>query len=934
MGQANLVAKFILQADASDLIATAGQAEAAYAKLGQSIRQGVVAQEVEGLKAAESLGLGLRAMGQGAKDAGVNVAALERLLGSMGIQAGLAREQIKILREGIQALPGAIAAHPLAAAVIATTAALVAGLVMWDRYDTAERAALGTAQSLGNEFNLGREDIAKYGEQIAATAQSSERAGLDMEKAFLSAGLSPKLWSDAAEASRRLANAMGTDVATAARKLGEAMKDPAGAGEELLKSYNALDGAGKQQIDTLVAQGNQLDAAALVLDKIKASQQGVIDTTSTMKHWWEDLGDAIGNAVFNLGKWLEKQGEVIAPVTDFGPANLNRGSIIDQSGKRVSLEGEPQTPDFGTVDITPAANYMSQADRNKASLEALALMQKYGGLQQQLTGFDNDRAQALNELNKNALTSTQYQQVLQVIDLKEAQARKAYRDALLNLNETEKQRQELIKSAIVEGAKMVETSAIEAEWQGKLAAAADGTILAKQQLNDQYQIHKALAPLTIAYDKAEGAQKAILKGDIDAVTASMQKQLTAQHALAAANDVHSAVGALSGNSFGTLDVGALKAQFAEAAKAAAEWREEHIANLKAGNIYTQEAADEIEAAFREKVSKAFTDAVSAIHAGIASLTYHAGAAGLALMYDQDKKAAADWRTKTLLELGTVAGGVEKYGATVDLIFNDMVAKAYDDDLARRTDWAAGVERAFNAMSKDTADWAKTSEDLVKASGAEIEKTFEDAAASGKLSTADLQQFVIKKLFELLWQISGLQGAFNTIFKTLFSGLGNVLGSFGLPGFTAPVGHQGLLIGEPANDNRVVSPLVFANAPRAHQGMRLGADEVPVIAKKGERILSIQETEAYDHLTTQPIVIQLPASAAAGGAPVIHFNVENRHSTAQVEQGPARRNADGSFDIGMIVREIDRHQAEMNHNGGSMLVRSLESTHHIRRGGLG
>jgi hypothetical protein len=36
---------------------------------------------------------------------------------------------------------------------------------------------------------------------------------------------------------------------------------------------------------------------------------------------------------------------------------------------------------------------------------------------------------------------------------------------------------------------------------------------------------------------------------------------------------------------------------------------------------------------------------------------------------------------------------------------------------------------------------------------------------------------------------------------------------------------------------------FANAPRAHMGLRV--DEVPIIAQRGERVLNQRETAAYE-----------------------------------------------------------------------------------------
>lgn len=57
-------------------------------------------------------------------------------------------------------------------------------------------------------------------------------------------------------------------------------------------------------------------------------------------------------------------------------------------------------------------------------------------------------------------------------------------------------------------------------------------------------------------------------------------------------------------------------------------------------------------------------------------------------------------------------------------------------------------------------------------------------------------------------------------------------------------HQGGLVGE-AGPSRLVSPMLFANAPRALGGIDLSSGEVPIIAHRGERVLNPAQTAAYN-----------------------------------------------------------------------------------------
>jgi len=67
-------------------------------------------------------------------------------------------------------------------------------------------------------------------------------------------------------------------------------------------------------------------------------------------------------------------------------------------------------------------------------------------------------------------------------------------------------------------------------------------------------------------------------------------------------------------------------------------------------------------------------------------------------------------------------------------------------------------------------------------------------------------------------------------------IGGWIGSF-MQSFA--VAHTGGIVGQPTGQARVVSPLLFANAPRYHTGGLPGLmpGEVPIIAQKGEEILS-------------------------------------------------------------------------------------------------
>lgn len=96
-------------------------------------------------------------------------------------------------------------------------------------------------------------------------------------------------------------------------------------------------------------------------------------------------------------------------------------------------------------------------------------------------------------------------------------------------------------------------------------------------------------------------------------------------------------------------------------------------------------------------------------------------------------------------------------------------------------------------------------------------------------------------------------------------------------------HGGGVTGEGGGGSRSLPAWLFATAPRAHGGMMLGPDEVPIVAKRGERVLSPEETRAYGSRGAVTIT-HAPTYNISGIADV-------RMLQAVVEASSAKANAD-------------------------------------------
>ena len=68
---------------------------------------------------------------------------------------------------------------------------------------------------------------------------------------------------------------------------------------------------------------------------------------------------------------------------------------------------------------------------------------------------------------------------------------------------------------------------------------------------------------------------------------------------------------------------------------------------------------------------------------------------------------------------------------------------------------------------------------------------------------------------------------------------------GVGSFVSSIFHDGGIVGDGAISRRSVPSQIFIGAPRFHSGGIIGPDEVPIIAQRGERVLSRKENKAYE-----------------------------------------------------------------------------------------
>ncbi|MBB65524.1 MAG: hypothetical protein CMO81_10725 [Waddliaceae bacterium] len=273
------------------------------------------------------------------------------------------------------------------------------------------------------------------------------------------------------------------------------------------------------------------------------------------------------------------------------------------------------------------------------------------------------------------------------------------------------------------------------------------------------------------------------------------------------------------------------------------------------------------------------------------------------------KRAGEWRGEALTGLDATKTGYADFAAQVDAVYNDMIAKARDEDLQNSKKWEDGIKRGLQSVIDEADDMASKAERGVTSMFKSMEDVLVSFVTTGKLDFKSMADSIIADMVRMQIQSS--------ITKPLAGALGGFLGDIAGSIFGAPAGtgtastataHTGGVIGSDTLRMRSVSPAVFANAPRFHTGGIVG-NEVPIIAKQGEAVFT-------------PGQMKLLGGALQSKPNVnVSVRVENNASNAQARADVSRDSA-GNMDLKIIIEEVEGNLSR-NIGRGEGLAPTLE-----------
>lgn len=221
-------------------------------------------------------------------------------------------------------------------------------------------------------------------------------------------------------------------------------------------------------------------------------------------------------------------------------------------------------------------------------------------------------------------------------------------------------------------------------------------------------------------------------------------------------------------------------------------------------------------------------------------------------YEADVAAAEAWRDKALASLAKTKEGYGAFAADVETIFQEKMAKAYEADLRRRDDWAAGAERAQLKLKEDMLSWADVSEDIVTNWAKSGEDAFVSFATRGKAEIGDFVDFAAEQFARLAYQ-QLIQPGLDTLFNSILSG---VTGATGIK-----LGGAGAGVGAALSTNHTGSPGVMRSYSLAGYGDKMRTNERLTMMRKGEEIMTARALE-----NAGALISAMTALAATSGQP--------------------------------------------------------------------
>jgi lambda family phage tail tape measure protein len=254
-------------------------------------------------------------------------------------------------------------------------------------------------------------------------------------------------------------------------------------------------------------------------------------------------------------------------------------------------------------------------------------------------------------------------------------------------------------------------------------------------------------------------------------------------------------------------------------------------------------------------------------------------------------------------------------------FSQASLDAYNEMLDKSTNWVDGIKRGFRDYAAEGGDAAKSFETATKNALKSSEDAFVSFVKTGKIEAGDLFTSIADEALRLAYKMAVIN-PLSSIFEGVFSSIGGSWFSSSSPTTaTVPAAHTGGVIGDSGLFSRQVDMGVFADAPRYHSG-GLVSEEVPIIAKRGERVLTAAQNQVWENGSSQTPQVN------------VKVNVNNNAANSQASASYSR-DSNGDLTLDVMIEQMESTLSK-NISKGSGLAPTLENRYGLNpaRGSYG
>ncbi|MEW5729142.1 MAG: phage tail length tape measure family protein [Pseudomonadota bacterium] len=958
--QAAAVQRFRDQLDPT--AAASRQASAEIAQLQRWIAEGAVTAD-EGAAGIAIIEQRLAALGQTAGvSAGqmamarrtviMNMADIAQVTAATGGSLNMTAAILPDLIYGLRMMGGSVALVTTALAAMLVTVGGVAYAV--HSHAESVKEVDKALRRQGEAVGLTRSELERLARSTADAMGVSVREARAMEAAIAATGaVGEEVFRDLMQVAQGWGQVIGQDATAAAADLADALAKPGEAARKLDDAYNLLTAGQRDHIAALERSGNQEAAQAELLKAIAQRAREAandIGIFTRAVNWMSDAWDNFGKTVsgdYSLDERIEQLGNLITELEAQGLGGWSereaRGlqQAREEYAKLVAQSRQDEARSAARADdaqrrrslkdgldtaggILPGRSDLQRLEGERARLEtAIAALTSGGRLR------SDDQRRQYDELTR-ALDGVINAQRTYASEGERALATARAQAAAVNMDAGAREVWLAREQARIE----LMGQSVDAEERRRRIEAA-GLTAQVQLLSARRQALDSLRAETAANDNLAAA----VAGGTAAILAAEKANWLADMAAKGLTDTN----------------GKLAASYDQLARSrAALAAAQGIADLRAENDAARKLQDAIAGGDRSRVRQVTIDnevdtfarknKLDAADPQVAAYRVEASRRYATSLADEARQ--TDMAYNAAARYGDELAKLDELRAT-GLVSDEAYARRYQelerDKLAASREWQDGVALTLADYVDENTNAALMASRAMKSGLQASEDAFVKWAMTGKMSARDLFNTIAEEALRAAYRMAAVQmfgggsGGLGIFGSFISAGAGAIFGG-GTEAGTVSGGdafvpsntgnfaraHTGGIVGRTSLERVQADPVVFSGARRFHGGGMpgLAQDEEPVIVQKGEGIFTPRQMQNADRLI-----------GAALARPQVQFNlnVVNNSSGTQTKT-ERRQRPDGSFDVDVIVEDVENRMAGRAARGEGPFVQVLEGSYGLQRRG--